>query len=95
VVSGGVDSGSALRLAIGIFAYALIRGTVLDYWGWRSRRRALPHGLRNSGFITDGKVRVFEWTALSMFVLNAAFILAFVVWFVGAANEWWEPYWPL
>lgn len=90
-----MDTDTIIRLAVVTFFAAILRQIVRDYWGWRKRRLALPAGLRNASFLTDAKVRAFEWTVLTIFVLHALFILVFIAWFVGGTRGWWEPYWPL
>lgn len=78
MIGGAVDSAAAYRLFVGLFAWAIIRGTLLNYVSWRRRQFVIPNGLR-----------IFEQAAVAAFIMNAAFILAFVVWFVGATWGYW------
>lgn len=74
----------------------VIRVSYSYYKEWKKRRSLLPAAVRNAGFWTDLKILLIERATIAAFALYLSYLLAFGVWFVGAARGWWcWPYCPL
>lgn len=74
-------------IAGGALLWGVVRQSLIGYLNWRRRRAFLPDAVRNSGFVTDGRLRLAERTVLTLFFAHTAALLAFIVWFVLATNS--------
>jgi len=89
VLTKGVDTRALTAAFLIAFLMGGYRVTRDNYREWRERRLNLPDHERNSGFLTDARLRAFEISAATLFWLVVAVHLLAVGWIIGLARGWW------
>jgi len=83
-----VDSDVLWRIFLITFAYGAFRVTLDGYLSWRRRRASIPPSARNSGLLTDGRLKAFEIISISAAALFVIFIYGSTVYIVGMTRGW-------